>query len=199
MEALVECTRDQILEAARQLIIKQGYDATGVAEICREAGISKGAFYYHFQSKQDLFTTLLSDWLNSLDASFATIQNSSASVAEQLEQMAGSANLVLHALEDPIPVFLAFWSKAIQDPQTWQETIQPFRHYQQEFVRMLNSGKESGSLQTSIPTEDASRILVGLAIGILLQGLIFPEEADWQDVLSKAVKIFTSGVERSAV
>ncbi len=199
MEIVEEATRVQILDAARQLIIKQGYDATSVAEICKAAGISKGAFYYHFESKHQLFLTLLSEWLSSLDTSFATIQNTTDSVMEQLEKMAGASDVIFNTLENPIPTFLAFWLKAYQDPKTWQDTIEPFRHYQDGFEALLESGKKSGSLKTDVSSMDGSRILVGLAIGIILQGLIFPDDADWQEVLTRAVKVFNAGLERSEV
>ncbi len=199
MEPVEEATRVQILDAARQLIIRQGYDATGVSEICKAAGVSKGAFYYHFESKHQLFLTLLSEWLSSLDTSFASIHDSTNTVMEQFEKMAGASDMIFHTLENPIPTFLAFWSKAYQDPNTWQETIQPFRHYQHGFEALLDQGKQSGSLNTDISSIDGSRILVGMAIGIILQGLIFPEDADWQQVLTRAVKVFNTGLERSQV
>ena len=50
-----EETRARILAAALDRFARYGYDATGVAEICRAAGVSKGAFYHHFPSKQAAF------------------------------------------------------------------------------------------------------------------------------------------------
>ncbi|MCJ7737907.1 MAG: TetR/AcrR family transcriptional regulator [Anaerolineae bacterium] len=47
-----QATQTSILDAAAAAFAEQGYDATGVAEICKRAGVSKGAFYYHFESKQ---------------------------------------------------------------------------------------------------------------------------------------------------
>ena len=49
----------RILDAARDLIVRFGYDKTTVLEIADGAGISKGTVYLHFDSKQELFETLL--------------------------------------------------------------------------------------------------------------------------------------------
>jgi AcrR family transcriptional regulator len=48
-----------ILNAAADLIAHYGYDKTTVEDIAREAGVSKGAIYLHFRSKEDLFEALL--------------------------------------------------------------------------------------------------------------------------------------------
>lgn len=48
----------RILEAAKTLILRYGYDKTTVSDIAREAGVSKGAIYLHFSSKEDLFSAL---------------------------------------------------------------------------------------------------------------------------------------------
>ena len=71
MQQRSEETRTRLLEAAVRLFAQQGYDASGVAEICAAAGVSKGAFYHHFESKQALFLALLEEWLARLDAAFS--------------------------------------------------------------------------------------------------------------------------------
>jgi TetR/AcrR family transcriptional repressor of nem operon len=43
-------------------MLKQGFSATGVDEICREAGVTKGAFFHHFKTKEDLGRAALAEW-----------------------------------------------------------------------------------------------------------------------------------------
>lgn len=50
--------QSEILECAMRLFIERGYDATSINHIIGRAGISKGAFYHHFQSKEDLIEAL---------------------------------------------------------------------------------------------------------------------------------------------
>lgn len=51
--------RQRILDAAESLTLHYGYDKTTVSDIAREAGVSKGAIYLHFDSKETLFEALL--------------------------------------------------------------------------------------------------------------------------------------------
>lgn len=54
-------TRARIVEAARRAFAARGYHGTLVDHVAREAGVSKGAVYVHFPSKEELFLTLLED------------------------------------------------------------------------------------------------------------------------------------------
>lgn len=52
-------TREKILHSAKELFSKKGYHNTTVEEIVRHAGLSKGAFYFYFKSKEELFKHLI--------------------------------------------------------------------------------------------------------------------------------------------
>jgi AcrR family transcriptional regulator len=52
-------TRERIVEAARDLFFKQGYVATGVAQILKESKANSGSLYYFFPSKEDLLVAVL--------------------------------------------------------------------------------------------------------------------------------------------
>lgn len=71
-------TQEDLISAARQLMLRQGYAATGINDICRKAGVSKGAFYHSFPSKEVLAVAALGsfhrrglDELMSIDVSAA--------------------------------------------------------------------------------------------------------------------------------
>lgn len=52
-------TRERILDAAHDLVLRQGFGATSIDQVLAEAEITKGAFYYHFKSKVDLARALV--------------------------------------------------------------------------------------------------------------------------------------------
>lgn len=55
----IVATRERLLRTAFQLFHEQGYHATGVATILREAGVNAGSMYHHFASKDDLLLKVL--------------------------------------------------------------------------------------------------------------------------------------------
>jgi TetR/AcrR family transcriptional repressor of nem operon len=52
-------SRTNIIEASHELMLKRGYAATSVDDICVKAGVSKGSFYHFFESKEELGLTVL--------------------------------------------------------------------------------------------------------------------------------------------
>lgn len=54
-----EATKRKLLKAARQIFARDGFEATRIDDIARSAGYTRGAFYAHFQTKEDLFFALL--------------------------------------------------------------------------------------------------------------------------------------------
>lgn len=54
--------RDKILNAALTVIRTKGYVATTVDDLCAEAGVTKGAFFHHFKSKEDLAVAAAAHW-----------------------------------------------------------------------------------------------------------------------------------------
>ncbi|MEQ8770986.1 MAG: TetR/AcrR family transcriptional regulator [Phycisphaerales bacterium] len=60
-------TKDRILQAAARLFLEQGFSATGVSTICREAGVNSGSLYHFFPSKDALLVGVLKWYEEHLD------------------------------------------------------------------------------------------------------------------------------------
>ena len=188
-----EETRNRILSAAQTCFSRSGFAAASVADICTEAGVTKGAFYYHFTSKQNLFFELLKSWLKVVDLGLETARGSAPTVSDGLIQMAGSTRIIFENSLGYLPLFLEFWQQSIRDPQVWQQVKEPYRAYQQYFRRIVEAGVADGSLKAENPGV-AANALLGLGVGLILQGLIDPADADWAANTQEAVRIMLRGM-----
>jgi AcrR family transcriptional regulator len=65
-----QATRQRILEAAGRRFKQEGIDGAGVAAVMSDAGLTNGAFYAHFASKEDLVANVLADQLRAQRQSF---------------------------------------------------------------------------------------------------------------------------------
>jgi TetR/AcrR family transcriptional repressor of nem operon len=64
--------RDKLLEAAVRLVRMQGFSGTSVEQLCAEAGVTKGAFFHHFASKEQLGIAAAQYWSRSTGEFFAS-------------------------------------------------------------------------------------------------------------------------------
>jgi AcrR family transcriptional regulator len=190
-----EETRSHILQAAEECFAQRGYDGIGVAEICRRAGVTKGGFYHHFPSKQAVFLELLNRWLAGLDTQLEAARVGAETVPENLLCMAGMVRQIFQAGSGQLPIFLEFLTQAAHDPGVWQVTIAPYRRYRAFFRDMVEAGIAEGTLQPVDP-EVAAQVIVSLAVGLVLQGLLDPDGADWGQVAEEGVQMLLEGLRR---
>ncbi len=153
--------RDKVIIAAQKLMTGQGYSATTVDTIVREAGVAKGSFYHAFESKQDLALAALED--------FAIKAWSVVSSGPYREQT------------DPVKRALAFvdylqasaenlWAQgsllgslavevADKHPELRQRISDLFSRYEDKFVRLFAPALEARGVQQPAARELAVHLL----------------------------------------
>ncbi len=184
-----EETRARILGAALELFSQNGYEATGVAEICQRCDMSKGAFYHHFPTKQAVFLELMEEWLGGLEKELTALAERASSVPEALREMVSRMQGVMQVADGRLSFFLEFWTQARRDPEVWERTIRPFRQYQSLFARLIQKGIDEGSFR-AVDANTVSHALVSMAVGLLLQGIVDPAGERWGEVTTRAVEFF---------
>ena len=196
MQIRSELTQKQIKAAAIEIFSHSGYDAASVADICAKAGVSKGAFYHHFPSKQSLFLEIMQDWLSGIDQMLFTNGEIYESVPQRIRNMGNLMGVIFRAAKGQLPMFMEFMVQASRDQTVWEAVIAPYRTYQQNFTAMIEKGKKEGTIAPQADADDAARALMSLAIGILLQGVVDPDVADWKKATISGVELILDGITR---
>lgn len=94
--------KDRLIEAATSLVRKQGYVATTVDQICTEAGVTKGAFFHHFKSKEQLAEACLTGWDQMGEA---IDQQACVGIAKELGEDADPVDVVLRFMDSISSMF----------------------------------------------------------------------------------------------
>lgn len=186
-------TRNRLLVAAEQCFAQNGYDETGVALLCQTAGVSKGAFYHHFDSKQAIFLTLLNRWLAGLDSQLTALEQNQDNVPDRFLAMSGIVGQLLQTPRDQLLIYLEYLNKAARDPQAWQATIEPYHLYREQIAILISGGIDEGSLRP-VEAKTTANIMIALVIGLLIQGYIDPDGANWKEVTEKGIGLLIKGL-----
>lgn len=191
MQQRSEETRARILEAAVKQFAVNGYNAASVDSICEQAGVSKGAFYHHFKTKQDVFLALLDGWLQTFDQAIEASKD--RPVPETFQMMTEYFPYIFESASDNLPMFLEFLQQASRDEKIWQASIAPYRRYHKHFASLIKKGIAEGSF-VEVNPDLAARLIVSAAMGLLLQSLLDPQGAKWDKVARDTVQLMMNSL-----
>ncbi len=188
-------TREILLTAAIKQFSQQGYDRTTVEHICQDAGVSKGAFFHHFPTKQSAFMAILEGWLSGLDTQMTGMIAGARDVPQGLVEMTSLTRDIFTAANGQLAMFLEFWTQSCRDPEVWKTTVAPYRRFTKLFASFLKKGMAEGSIR-QVDAEAGARMIVALAVGLLLQGLMDPQAAQWDRVAVQSMQYIMDGLKR---
>ncbi|MCB0946914.1 MAG: TetR family transcriptional regulator, partial [Mycobacterium sp.] len=83
-QARAEATRHKIIDAAVDIFSEVGYASTGLGEIIERAEITKGALYYHFDSREALAAAIIEEATDRVIGAFRDIAQSSTPALENM-------------------------------------------------------------------------------------------------------------------
>lgn len=105
--------KTRLLDAAVDLIRSKGYAATSVDELCRKAGVTKGAFFHHFDSKDELAAATADHWSEVTTAMFAAAPYSS--LADPLDRLLGYIDFRRSILKGAVEQFSCLAGTLVQE------------------------------------------------------------------------------------
>lgn len=103
----------KLLETALQVIREQGYSATTVDELCRSAGVTKGAFFHHFPSKNALAVAAADHWSEVTGGFFATAPYHE--LDDPLDRVLGYLDFRKQILQGELPEFTCLVGTMVQE------------------------------------------------------------------------------------
>ncbi len=118
--------RDKLLEAGVKLVREQGFAGTSVDQLCQLAGVTKGAFFHHFSSKEVLGVELARYWSQSTGAFFAAAPFHH--LADPADRVLGYIDLRIALLAGPPQSFSCVAGTMVQEAYLTSEAIRAACH-----------------------------------------------------------------------
>ncbi len=105
--------KTKLLDAALSVIRAQGYSATTVDDICDEAGVTKGAFFHHFKSKEDLAVSAAEHFSSIADGLFSAAPY--RSLPDPLDRLLAYVDFRKAILKGELPQFTCLLGTMVQE------------------------------------------------------------------------------------
>ena len=106
-------SKTKLLNAALHVIRAKGYAATTIDDLCREAGLTKGSFFHHFKSKDDLALSAVSHWGTTTEAFFASAAYHRST--DPLERLLGYVDFRVEILQGELSDYTCLLGTLVQE------------------------------------------------------------------------------------
>ena len=185
-----ERTRGKVLDAADHVFARRGYHEATLGEIAGVAGLSKGALYYNFRSKQDLFLALLEarmdERLREIEAAFEHSEAPARRVAldyvENLKQN-----------EDWIALFFEFAAQAARGGEVRDHLAERFREFWAALAKLVDQQARERGIERPLPAQDLAITMDLLGIRFMLTRILHADGVP-DDLLGQALASMLRGV-----
>ncbi|MFJ5780223.1 ScbR family autoregulator-binding transcription factor [Streptomyces sp. NPDC093094] len=165
-------TRQTILRAAAKVFEEHGYQAATISEILSEAGVTKGALYFHFQSKEHLAQGVLTEQNNE----FAVPER-----ASKLQELVDATMLHAYRLQTN-PMVRASVRLAMDQRQANLDRSGPFLAWSGTALELLEKAQSQGELLPQVVPSETADVFVGAFAGVQAMSQALNE---YEDLLAR--------------
>lgn len=142
---------ERLLEAATRLFAERGFESTSVQEVVAAAGVTKGAMYHYFGSKDDLLHEVYARVLRMQTEHLVEISAREAPVAERVHAAAADVIVTSVANMDDTKIF--FRSMHQLTPEKQRSVRAERRAYHEIFRAMIEQGQSEGVFRSDVPAD----------------------------------------------
>lgn len=167
--------RDQILEAAMLRFAEGGFHATGMAEVIAATGLSAGAVYRYFPSKEALIRAIVEERvLDTAKEGFQRILD--AGVDDPIEAVAAALAIIDRVRDDEgvdlTRVAVQAWAEAMRNPDIRDVARGAYETMRGYLAAVARRGQEHGRIPADADPNELAKPMLSLVMGYMLQGLI---------------------------
>lgn len=184
-------TIDKIFDAAMVCLAEKGYAGATMDEIIRTAGVSKGAVYWHFKSKKELFYTLFEKWIEFFVTEFRRISEAEGSAWDRIKLTITYSIEFIGKDAQTSRAYAEFFNIAIKERDFLPAIREIYNQLTGMIAEIVQSGIDNGEF-IELEVKPFSDLFVTLLDGMVLRSLI-DEEFD----LSQATEILAGLLKRA--
>lgn len=168
-------SKNNIIKVAFSLFLKKGFKAVTINNIQERTGLSKGAIYHHFKSKEEIyFATLDTYYFKMLETNDFHI--ASDSFSDQVKSLYTFATELFHSIEHisendsdyPIRNYFSFQLESEKNDEVRGQTLSALNAFRNTIKLIVTSGFEKKQIKQELDIPSVSLQIIGLIEGIAI-------------------------------
>jgi AcrR family transcriptional regulator len=170
-----QATRNRLIEAAAEVISRKGFAATSVDEVAEHAGLTKGAVYSNFASKEELFLAVIDRHVSQRTETIADVVEAGRPLGEQLAQ---GGQIFTAALAEDRKWFLLgleFSIYAARNPDVTPTLGRGYRQMRTQVAELIQRRADEQGRALPVAADQLARAIFALSHGLALEKLGDPD------------------------
>jgi len=176
-------TRERIVEVAAELFRKNGFHSTSLTQILTASGITKGGFYFHFKSKEELGDAVIEYmkdfWVKNVLNEVAREKGALAKIERMFDIMIKThEGNVFHGCA----LLAVLTAEMMEVEQHFSERLRKiYMNWKQSIVQILEQGKQEGLFKEWVNPDSLALLIIGALQGTTMMAHLDPDrlELSW--------------------
>lgn len=170
-----ERRREQILEAARRCFIRKGFHQSSMADVFAEAGLSAGAVYRYFRSKDEIITAIAEEVVGHVTDLLVPLveQEPTPTLDSVIRDGLLSVDDLAFGEYGFAQLAPQVWAEALRNDQLLGVIRSRYAVVREALSRLIVAEQKAGRVDVDAEPDDVAAVLFGSIIGYLLQRLLF--------------------------
>lgn len=189
--------KSQILDAAERVFAERGFDKARMDDIVQASGLSKGALYWYYKSKDAIIRALLDRVFISEMEEANELAEAQGDASERLQQFVTFVVREYKRFEKLLPLAYEFIALAYRSKAVRETLVGYYEHYEELIAKVIQQGIDSGEFKPCDPRATAVALIM-MYEGIALLWFLDPEKIDWDQMAQQPLELFLTGLQAEA-
>jgi AcrR family transcriptional regulator len=187
---------ERLLNAGMKLFVKKGYKGSSVAEITKDAGLTRGALYCHYEAKEHLAREIIKLFEEKyLNRMIAYVEKEDGSPLQKFEKMM-RFNVWFAGENSDLCLFMTMISAEMCGSRNRLEPHlkSVYRKWSEFITGILKDGKRTGEFKKEVDPQMMAWVIIGVHDGVLLQKEMNREAIELRSYTKQFRNLIISGV-----
>ena len=185
----------QIIEAAVSVFAREGFNKARMDDIADKAGLSKGALYWYFKSKDAIISAILDSVFSREISRIRKMADIDLPAREMLKGYIDSVTADLVAMKPIMPILYEFIAMGFRQKRIQKSLQRYLRGFMEVAEPLIQRGVDKGEFIDVDPTE-ASHTLGALIEGSIILWSYDPEHIEVKELIESSVNLLLEGLEK---